>query len=117
MSGRDSVFPRFSLHTKEFINTGEKRGGLQYSLTNQTINMAGRSKGGIVKGNTRSSRAGLQFPVGRIGIFLESDLWPPPPPLVSKMYKKNFFTILDNKINLTQKNCFIFNRAGRVMLG
>merc|ERR1712055_367761 len=33
-----------------------------------TINMSGRGKGGKVKNNTwgRSSRAGLQFPVGRI---------------------------------------------------
>ena len=82
MSGRDSVFLRFSLHTREFINTGEKRGELQFSLTNQTINMSGRIKGGIVKGNASSSRAGLQFPAGCIGIFLESELWTlPPPPL------------------------------------
>ena len=71
--------------------------------------MSGSGKGGMVKGNARSSRAGLQFPVGRIGIFLESKLLTPPPPLVSKMYKKIF---LDNKIILTPKNC-----AGRVMLG
>nr|XP_027223268.1 uncharacterized protein LOC113815377 [Penaeus vannamei] len=38
------------------------------SLGWQTINMSGRGKGGKVKGKSksRSSRAGLQFPVGRI---------------------------------------------------
>ena len=41
---------------------------------------------------------------------------PPPRPLYHKCTKKNF-TCLDNKINVTQNNCFIFNRAGRVMLG
>ena len=53
--------------------------------------------------------------LGLGGIFLESDLWPPP--LVSKMYKHFFLTYLDNQINLTQKNCLLFDRAGRVMLG
>ena len=42
--------------------------GLQLIVTNQTFNMSGRGKGGKVKGKakSRSSRAGLQFPVGRI---------------------------------------------------
>ena len=84
-------FPCFSLHTGEFINTGEKSGELQFSLTNQTRNMSGRGKGGMVKGNARSSRAGLQFPVGRIGIFLESKLLtPPPPPCIKNVQKKIF---------------------------
>ena len=42
--------------------------GAQFAATYQTINMSGRGKGGKVKGKakSRSSRAGLQFPVGRI---------------------------------------------------
>jgi histone H2A len=42
--------------------------GLQLIVTDQTFNMSGRGKGGKVKGKakSRSSRAGLQFPVGRI---------------------------------------------------
>ena len=41
---------------------------LQLIATNQTFKMSGRGKGGKVKGKakSRSSRAGLQFPVGRI---------------------------------------------------
>ena len=35
----------------------------------------------------------------RIGIFLASDLWTPT--FVKKIFKQNFFSILDNKINLT----------------
>ena len=35
-----------------------------------------------------------------------------PPPLLSKMYKKNVLTILNNKINLTKKN--FFNRGRSV---
>lgn len=39
-----------------------------YTIPIQTVNMSGRGKGGKAKGKskTRSSRAGLQFPVGRI---------------------------------------------------
>merc|ERR1712236_120706 len=39
-----------------------------YQQNNSSINMSGRGKGGKVKGKakSRSSRAGLQFPVGRI---------------------------------------------------
>ena len=41
---------------------------LQLIITNHNYNMSGRGKGGKVKGKakSRSSRAGLQFPVGRI---------------------------------------------------
>ena len=43
------------------------------------------------------------------GIFLEKDLWKRPPPLlVSKMYKKLFFLILDNKINLTPQKIVLY---------
>merc|ERR1712123_380584 len=40
----------------------------QFNLSIKTIIMSGRGKGGKVKGKakSRSSRAGLQFPVGRI---------------------------------------------------
>merc|ERR1712242_431461 len=44
--------------------------GIQFILSTEQklINMSGRGKGGKVKGKakSRSSRAGLQFPVGRI---------------------------------------------------
>ena len=51
----------------------------------------------------------------RIGIFLESELWNPPrpPPLLKKSTWN--FPIL--RVQFYPKNCFIFNRAGRVMLG
>ena len=41
---------------------------IQFHQTELTTNMSGRGKGGKVKGKakSRSSRAGLQFPVGRI---------------------------------------------------
>ena len=53
------------------------------------------------------------------GYFPKKGFVDPPPalPLVSKMSKKNVFPFLDNKINLTPKKQFIFNRAGRVDRG
>ena len=42
-----------------------------------------------------------------LGIFLESDLWTPPPCI--KNVQKKFLTILDNKINLNQN--FFFNMS------
>ena len=42
------------------------------------------------------------FPRIGYGIFLESELWPPPPCI--KNVQKKCLTILDNKINLTHNN-------------
>ena len=49
------------------------------------------------------------------GIFRDKDLWPPAPPLYKKCTIKKF-PIMDSKINLPEI-FFIFNCAGRVMLG
>ncbi|CBJ33203.1 histone protein [Ectocarpus siliculosus] len=43
-----------------------------YFITNSTTTMSGKGKGGRgKKSTTRSAKAGLQFPVGRVGRFLK----------------------------------------------
>ena len=50
------------------------KGGFSDLFTLALVTMSGRGKGGKVKGKakSRSSRAGLQFPVGRIHRLLRS---------------------------------------------
>ena len=71
---RESATRRTGYKERVWIANGnitsatEQRVLLTEFLNNRYLNMSGRGKGGKVKGKskTRSNRAGLQFPVGRI---------------------------------------------------
>ena len=56
------------LSLRPLYKAGQFSASLHFSKNNRPSNMSGRGKGGKAKGKskTRSSRAGLQFPVGRI---------------------------------------------------
>ena len=71
IQGRPSLDLHLELHserTHTYKYWEIAQHGIQFHHTELTTNMSGRGKGGKVKGKakSRSSRAGLQFPVGRI---------------------------------------------------
>lgn len=68
ISARDFVFFSPSTHTNVYMMRWLKHQFILFNAKPESLEMSGRGKGGKAKGKakSRSSRAGLQFPVGRI---------------------------------------------------